>query len=100
LRERCRRAAGPGPVDIDQLVEAQRYELTLKAQLQHLQHQRELLAAEIERRRLALVEANRAVRVMEKLRERQAQRYAQEEYRRDLKEMNEVARQRALREEV
>jgi len=100
LREQCRRAAGPGTVDIDRLVESQRYELSLRAQQHQLLRQREALAAEIERRRAALVEANREVRVLENLREKQAARYQQEENRREIKRLDEVAQRRAAQEGV
>ena len=100
LRDQCRRAAGPGPVDVDQLVEAQRYELALRAQQMQLEQQRESVAAEIERRRRAMVEANRDVRVLEMLRENQARRHRREEGRREIKQLDEVAGRRAAREEV
>jgi flagellar export protein FliJ len=100
LRERCRRAAGPGAIDVDQLIEAQRYELNLRAQQRQLEQQRQAVAAEIERRRQALVAANRDVRVLEKLRDKQAVRHQQDENRRDIKLLDEVAQQRAAREVV
>jgi len=100
LRAECRRVAGPGTVDIDRLVESQRYELSLRAQQQQLLRQREAVTAEIERRRAALVEANREVRVLENLREKQAARYQQEENRREIKRLDEVAQRRAAQEGV
>jgi flagellar protein FliJ len=100
LREQCRQAAGPGTVDVDRLVEAQRYELALIGHQRHLQQQREGVTAEIERRRAALVEANRDVRVLEKLRDKQSLRYQQEENRQEIKRLDEVAQQRAAREVV
>jgi flagellar FliJ protein len=100
LRQRCRQAVGPGTVDVDRIVAAQRYELALRAFQRGLEQQREAVAAEIERRRLALVEANREVRVLEKLREKQAARFQEEENRRDIRRLDEVALQRAAREAV
>ncbi|HEY4760328.1 MAG TPA: flagellar export protein FliJ, partial [Thermoguttaceae bacterium] len=91
LRDQCRKVAGPGTIDIDRLIEAQRYELILKVQQRHLNEQRQRLAAEIERRRVALLAANREVRVLEKLREQQSQRHRQEENRLDIKRLDEVA---------
>ncbi len=73
LREFCRRKSAPGGLDIDRLVEAQRYELVTRGQQQNVSQQRQTVAAEIERRRQALVEADREVRVLEKLCERQAE---------------------------
>jgi len=91
LGEQCRRAAGPGQVDVDRLLEAQRYELALRAQQRHLEQQRRNLAQEIERRREALAEAEREVKVLEKLRERQQARHQYEENRREVKLLDEVA---------
>jgi flagellar FliJ protein len=95
LQEHSRQIAQPGKLDLDWLVEGQRYELTLKSQQSQLGQQRESVAAEIERRRLALVEANRDVRVMEKLREKQVERYQFEENRQALKQLDELAQRRA-----
>jgi flagellar FliJ protein len=100
LKDQCRRAAGPGPVAIDRLVEAQRYEVSLKSQQLQLAGQRETVAAEIERRREALVAASRELRVLEKLRENQAGRHRQEENRQEIKQLDEVAQQRTAREAV
>ena len=98
LVERCREAVGPGTVDVDRLVEAQRFELTLNAQCKHIEGQREKVTEEIERRRQALVGANREVRVLEKLREKQTRRHRREENRRETKSLDEVAVLRAARE--
>jgi flagellar FliJ protein len=98
LREFCRTTASPGAVQIDRLVEAQRYELVARAQQQHVAQQRETVAAEIERRRQALVEADREVRVLEKLRERQAEQHRREEDLREVKRLDEVAAQQAFRQ--
>lgn len=100
LRTACRKVAGPGTVDVDRLVEAQRYELTLRAHQKRLVGQREAVAAEIERRQQALVDANRDVRVLEKLRQKQIQRHRQEENRREIRQLDEIAGQRAARERI
>lgn len=100
LKDRRRRIVEPGGVDVDQLVEAQRYELALSAQQHQIERQRQALAEEIERRRQALVEANREVRVLEKLRDKQLEKHRHEQGRRDIKQLDEVAQQRAVREVV
>jgi flagellar export protein FliJ len=100
LRDLQRRTAGPGRVNVDWLIESQRYELALRAQQRQLQRQRDALAGEIERRRLALVEANREVRSLELLRERQLEAHRHEESRRDIKRLDEIAQQRAIRAEA
>jgi flagellar export protein FliJ len=99
LQGECRQAAGPGMVDVDRLAAAQCYEIALRARMQQLHAQRERLAPEIERRRQAVVFANRDVRVLEKLRENQQQRYQAEDQRRQVKILDEVAQIRALRED-
>ena len=96
LEDRCRKAAGPGTIDIDRLIEAQRYEIILKVQQRSLNEQRGRLAAEIERRRVALLAANREVRVLEKLREHQIEQHNQAENRLEIKRLDEVARLQAL----
>ena len=96
LEDQCRKAAGPGKIDIDRLIEAQRYEIILKVQQRSMNEQRERLAAEIERRRVALLAANREVRILEKLREHQVEQHSQAENRLEIKRLDEVARLQAL----
>jgi flagellar protein FliJ len=95
LVEGCRRAILPGTVNIDLLIESQRYDVMLRAYEKQLLEQQRRLAAEIERRRLALVEADRDVRMLERLRERQAERERAEEQRREAKRLDEIAQRRA-----
>ena len=97
LRNFWRLKASPGAVDIDRLVEAQRYELVIRARQQDLARQRETLAAEIERRRQAVVEADREVRVLENLRTRQAEQHRRDEELCEAKRLDEVATQQAFR---
>lgn len=98
LRARRRASAQPGEVDVDRLVEAQRYELTLMVQRQEILSQRETVQAEIQRRRQALAEANREVRVLENLRDKQADEHRREEDRRERKRLDEASLQQVLRE--
>jgi flagellar export protein FliJ len=98
LQQQCRQAAGPGLVDIDRLLEAQRYELAMKAQRLQIIRQRETARTEIERRRQALLDADREVRVLENLRDKQARQHRQEEERQDVKRLDEVGQQQAVRE--
>jgi flagellar export protein FliJ len=91
LKAANRSSVSGGRLDIDRLLDAQRYELLLLAERQVLEAQGETVRQEIERRRLALVEADRDVRVLEKLRETQAARAAEETAAIDVKQMDEVA---------
>jgi len=95
LKRHCRKAAGPGAVDVDRLLEAQRYELTLRSRQQQLTEQLARLAEEIQRRHAALVNANREVKMLEKLRDQQAARHRHKENRIAIKQLDEIAQQRA-----
>ena len=99
LSARIRAAAGAGEVHVDCLLDAQRFDLVLKARHHELAQQRRQVEAEIQRRRQALVEANREVQVLEKLRQRQRARWQEEENRREVKRLDEVAVRSHVKEE-
>jgi flagellar export protein FliJ len=82
-------------VDVNDLLAAQRYELVLKAQQQAVGKQSAQLAEEVERRRQALVEAERDVQVMEKLDNRLRAAHRVNEQRAETKQFDEIAQQRA-----
>jgi len=98
LREIARQACAPGEIDVDRLLETRRFETVLLAQRQDIRHKQQMIDAEVERRRLALVEANREVQVLENLRGRQYERHRAEENRREIKQLDEIAQQRAVGE--
>jgi len=100
LTRQTRDACGPGELNVDRLLDARRYELVLKAQGKFLGRQRQAVQTEIEKRRDALVEANRGVRVLEVLREKLHRRHQEEANRQSIKQLDEVATQRAAREEA
>jgi flagellar protein FliJ len=101
LRRRCLDAARPGnTVDVDLLTDAARYEMILKLQRQSADQQRQAVLAEVQRRRAALVAADREVRVLEKLRETQRRRFDEEEARKEVKRLDEVAMSRYRRKEA
>lgn len=91
LRELQRSATDGQYLDVNRLLEAQRYELLLKAQSQELAKQAVLLAAESERRRQTLVEADREVRVLEMLDERHRDAHNRDEQRAETKRLDEAA---------
>ncbi len=99
VRQEAVRLSRGGPVDVDQLMEAQRFELLLMADRQASQEQLKLIAAEVERRREAVVAADREVRILERLRETQRDRYNGEQLRQERKLLDEVATQGFLRTE-
>ena len=99
LRQRTRRVSSPGEIDVDRLMEARRFEMVLLAQRQDIGHKQEMLGAEIQRRRQAVVDANREVQVLQRLRERQHESYRAEENRREIEQLDEIAQLRDVREE-
>jgi flagellar export protein FliJ len=94
LRELQRSASAGRYLDVNRLLEAQRYALLLNAQSQELAKQAMLLAAESERRRQMLVESDREVRVLELLDERHQREFTQEQQRRETKVLDELATNR------
>jgi len=80
-----------GSPDISQVLNAQRYQMMLEAQERALAEQAQKLAEEIEIRRLAVVEADRQVRVLDKLRERRAAQHAAAQNAADAKRFDEIA---------
>jgi flagellar FliJ protein len=91
------RRSAPGAADVDALMAAHRYEQTLRAERAGVQQQEKQVQAELERRRDALVEADRAVRVLEMLHERRAAEYQTSEDRREQRELDQIAVLRASR---
>jgi flagellar export protein FliJ len=101
LRQHCQRVSRPGPINVDRLLEAGRYEMTLRAEQQAAQTQRATVSAEVERRRESLVEADRGVKTLEKLEEQQRTRHRFEDSRRDIKQLDAMALQlQAAQEEA
>jgi flagellar export protein FliJ len=86
-----RTATLPGRIDVDRLLDHHRQESVLRAERQEYVRQQRILADEIERRRLALVSADREVRVLEKLREQQHEREDEADRRRETKQLDEFA---------
>jgi flagellar protein FliJ len=93
LRADCRTAAGPGVVDLGRLREARSYAAALRTEEDSLRQQRAALAIEIQERRDALIEADRDVRMLEKLRENRREQHQQEENRKEARRLDEAALQ-------
>jgi flagellar export protein FliJ len=85
-------------LDVNRLLEAQRYELVLRARGQEVANQRALLETETERRRQALVEADRDVRALDLLDERQRTEHQRRSLRNENKQLDEIAVQRYVRQ--
>jgi flagellar protein FliJ len=91
LVETRRRTMLDGSMDVTRLLESQRYQLTLEAQARVLGEQAARLAEEVELRRNAVVEADREVRVLEKLRERRLVQHHVAEQAAEGKRLDEIA---------
>jgi flagellar export protein FliJ len=91
LRELQRAATSGQYVDVSRLVDVQQYEIVLRARQQEMTRQESLLNIETERRRLALVEAEREMRVIELLDKRQRLEHERVERRKDTKHLDEIA---------
>ncbi len=77
-----RQMASTGIVRIDRLLLVQRHQLMLEAQREQAVQQLRLLEEEYERRRALLVEAEKEVKAMEKLKETQKARWSKSNSRR------------------
>lgn len=85
------RSAGQGNVNIEELLNARRYELLMQGEVTAVNTQLSQVLAEIERRRQVLLEADRDVKVLEKLRQLQATQHAAEEQKRENRHLDEAA---------
>ena len=94
LQATQREAITGNQANVNSLLEAQRYQAVLRAQQATLKGQSKLLAEEIERRRQAVMEADRQVRVLDKLRERQLRQFEEDQRRAEVKQLDEFAVQR------
>jgi flagellar FliJ protein len=86
-----RRLMREGAIDVNWMLTTQRYQLALEAQAKVLAEQAAKLAEEVERRRQAVVEADREVRVLDKLEERQRTQHRMAAARAETKLLDEVA---------
>ncbi len=91
VRECIRQASQPGEINVDQLMATHRHEVTLNTQRSELAGHAEQLGEEIEKRRNLLVAADRQVQVLEKLRDRQEAAHIDEELKKEIKELDEIA---------
>jgi flagellar protein FliJ len=90
-QESARKLAEPGSANIDRILQTQRYEAILKGTLAQLVLQERQVSEEVDRRRQALMEADRQVRVLEKLAERKREEHQRQEQRQEMKLLDEAA---------
>jgi len=94
LRSHQRAIVESGNINTTQLLESQRYQASLESQVQVMSQQASTLNEEIERRREALVEADREVRVLDKLDERRQAEHTLEQQRDEAKVLDEIGLRR------
>lgn len=92
-----RQTASTGIVRIDRLLLVQRHQLMLEAQREQAVQQLRLLEEEYERRRALLVEAEKEVKAMEKLKETQKARWEQDQLAAEQKQIDEWASTQYMR---
>jgi flagellar export protein FliJ len=78
-RSRMRAVAGTGRLDLADVAAGDRYMTDLRARLAQLAEHQQDLSLEIDRRRQALVEADRQLRVLENLHKRQQAEHRREQ---------------------
>lgn len=91
LEQTMRTAAQQDRLDVDRLLDGHRYHARLRAQMQQVAQAMDEAAREVERCRQRLVEADRQVKVLEKLHDRQLERHRQEQARQEIKRLDEAA---------
>jgi len=90
VRNVVRELLSGGSLDVDKLLSAKRHDVELRTRQHELQQHARQLEAEIERRRAALVEADRDVRVLEKLREKQRAKFNADQQKRENRLLDEI----------
>lgn len=93
LRQTRRNSMQGASIDVNRLLDTQRYELLMQGQLQAVRQQQQTIALEIDRRREAMAEAEQQVRVLDKLDERKQEEWHRAELRREELVLNELATQ-------
>jgi len=94
-----RPAESAGTVNVDRLLDADRYLALLRREREQVDEQRTAINLEIEKRREALLAADRDVRALEQLHETHERRHLAEGERRRMKELDEVAQRRGWGDE-
>ena len=87
-----------GPIDVERLSAADRYRKVLRARLATMAQDAAALATELDARQQALAAAEREVRVLDKLRERQHEQFRYEQTRREINAADEIATRVTIRD--
>ncbi len=94
-KTQVRAASSPGEVLVDSLLELQRYTLQLRTQAVMIAERMAQVRAEVDRRRQVLVEADRQVRMLEKLRDKQAAAFRSEVQKHEQKVFDEIGQKKS-----
>ena len=78
-------------VKVEHLLGIRRQEMFLRANQHDLMQKMQIVDEEIERRRLAVVAANKELKIVEKLKEKRYEKYLEEENKKETKAMDEIA---------
>ena len=97
-KEDGRKWASSGKINVDFLVGLRRHEAYLLVQKTDAEQTLEQVLAEVERRRQAVVEADKEVKILEKLHEKLKERHDSELDAKEIVELDEIASQRAARQ--
>ncbi len=97
LEQQMRTSKRGTSIDIDRLLEGHRYQLALSARVAELTRVIGEAQQEVERCRLKLIDADRDVKVLEKLHEQQLDEHRRNLEQHELKQLDETAVQRAVR---
>jgi flagellar FliJ protein len=93
-------SADGGRVDVDRILDAQRYQSILQTDLEVVDRQKSAVEIETEKRRVALIAADQDVKVLEKLRQSQLERHKLQLAAAEMKQLDEVAGRKTNRQEV
>lgn len=93
-----RRGVAKQQVDVDRIMDGHRHQLSLQAKLAELDKALALASDEVAQCRMTLIEADRNVKVLEKLHERQLSEHAQKIEAHEAKLLDEAAVIRAGRQ--
>jgi len=87
-----RELSQPGQtVNVEHLIGFRRQEMFLRANQEDLMEKMKMIDEEIEVRRAAVIEANKELKVVEKLKEKQHEKYLENENKAETKMMDEIA---------
>ena len=84
-------------VNVEFLLGLRRQEMFLRANQDDLKQKMQVIDEEIEVRRAKVAEANKELKIVEKLKEKRYEQYLEEEKQEEIKEMNEIAVQNRSR---